>query len=247
MNYGVITVCLNSSATIGRTIESILQQSELPEKYIFVDGGSADRTVDVIKETVGSAKVSKNAFKFEIIDQRPKRGIAAAWNMGLNRLDTDLVFILNSDDWYEKDTVRKILSLFDRNREIDVIFGSARYFNSVDHRPVSVCHPRPFLWLPFLMSVVHPACFVRKDVYRKIGQFDERYKVAADYDFIYRCLRSAIRFRRVDDILTNMDLGGFASSNKEISRTELLEIGLKYGRIKVFPRMAYAMRRFLGR
>ena len=246
MTYGVITACLNSASTIGRTIESVFSQTLLPDEYIFVDGGSTDHTVDIIKEAMGNLERKKAGFKFELLYQHPGGGIAAAWNMGLNRLNSDVVFILNSDDWYERDTAQKIISLFNDQRESDIILGSARYFNREDHTPVRIIHAKSFLLLRFLMTVVHPACFVKRAVYQRIGLFDERYKVGADYDFIYRCYSSSIRFKRIDDVFTNMDLGGFASNNKEISRKELLEIGQRHGNFKIFPKMAYFMRLLLG-
>lgn len=247
MTYGVITVCLNSASTIGRTIESVFSQTVLPDEYIFVDGGSTDQTVDIIKEAMSGVGSKKSGPKFELLYQYPNSGIAAAWNMGLSRLSSDIVFILNSDDWYEKDTAEKIISLFNDHQELDIILGSARGYSKEDHAPVRVFHAKSFLLLPFLVTVVHPACFVKRTVYQKIGLFDERYKVAADYDFIYRCYRSSVRFRRIGDIVTNVESGGFASNNKEISRKELLEIGVRYGNSQILPKMACLMRVLLDR
>jgi glycosyltransferase involved in cell wall biosynthesis len=242
MTYGVITACLNSSSTIRRTIESVFSQTVLPDEYIFVDGGSTDQTVDIIKEAMNSVEGKKSGFKSELLYQYPSSGIAAAWNMGLNRISSDIVFILNSDDWYEKDTAQKILTLFNNQQELDIILGSARYYSKEDNTPVRELHAKSFLFLPFLMNVIHPACFVKRAVYQKIGLFNEQYKVAADYDFIYRCYNSSVHFRRIRDVVTNMDLGGFAGKNKEISRKELLEIGLRYGGLKVLPKTAYFIR-----
>jgi len=247
MTYGVITICLNSSSTIRRTIESVLSQTLLPDEYVFVDGGSTDHTVDLIKETIRDAGKTKTDIKFELLYQHTRGGIAAAWNMGLRQLRSDVVFILNSDDWYERNTAEKIISRFNDQKHIDIILGSARCFNKTDHTSIGVYNPKSFLLLPFLMTVVHPACFVRRTVYQKVGLFDERYKVAADYDFIYRCYRSSVLFRKIDDVVTNIELGGYASNNKEISRKELLEIGLRHGNKPMLPKMAYFMRMFLDR
>lgn len=247
MTYGVITICLNSESTIRRTIESVLSQNLLPDEYVFVDGGSTDQTVDFIKDAIRSAEQTKTGIKFELLNQHTHGGIAAAWNMGLNRLSTDIVFILNSDDWYEVDTAEKIISHFNDNKHIDIILGSARCFNKTNNTPAGAYNPKSFLLLPFLMPVVHPACFVKKVVYQEIGFFDERYKVAADYDFIYRCQRSSVLFRNIDDVVTNMESGGYASKNKAISRKELLDIGLRHENNPILPRVAYLVRVLLNR
>ena len=242
--YGVVTICLNSSATIRRAIESVLSQSVLPKEYIFVDGGSTDGTVDIIEETI---RDHRQGIGFELLHQQPLTGIAAAWNIGLNRMNTDIVFILNSDDWYERETAVKVISCFDNLQDVGIILGSARCFSKADLKPIGIRRPKSFSLLPFLMTAVHPACFVRRAVYQRVGMFNERYKVAADYDFIYRCRRSSILFKKINDVVTNIESGGFASNNKEISRKELLEIGVKYGTSGILPRVAYLMRLFLDR
>ena len=50
MIFSVITVCLNSEETIEKTIKSVLNQQGVDIEYIIVDGGSTDKTVEIIKE-----------------------------------------------------------------------------------------------------------------------------------------------------------------------------------------------------
>ena len=52
LRVSIITVCYNSERTIRRTIESVLGQTYPNIEYIIVDGGSRDRTVDIIREYV---------------------------------------------------------------------------------------------------------------------------------------------------------------------------------------------------
>ncbi len=47
-SYSVITATLNSEGSLQRTIDSVLSQSPPPCEYIFVDGGSKDKTLDII-------------------------------------------------------------------------------------------------------------------------------------------------------------------------------------------------------
>ena len=50
MIFSVITVCLNSEETIEKTIKSVLNQQGVDIEYIIVDGGSTDKTVEIIKK-----------------------------------------------------------------------------------------------------------------------------------------------------------------------------------------------------
>jgi hypothetical protein len=78
--------------------------------------------------------------------------------------------------------------------------------------------------------VIHPACFVRRDVYARIGLFDERYQIAADYDFVYRCRRAGIRFVRAPEVVVNVLRGGFAETHLALGRQEVAEIGRRHAR-----------------
>ena len=60
MNYSILTACLNSERTIRRAIDSVLSQKIQPAEYVFVDGGSADGTLQMIWEKELFAK--KNNF-----------------------------------------------------------------------------------------------------------------------------------------------------------------------------------------
>ena len=51
MKVSLITVSFNSEGTIEQTIRSVIGQTYFPNiEYIMIDGGSTDRTLDIIKE-----------------------------------------------------------------------------------------------------------------------------------------------------------------------------------------------------
>ncbi len=232
MNYSVLTACLNSERTIRRSIDSVLSQRLLPSEYIFVDGGSADRTMQIIRENN-----SKTSFK--IINQTEKTGITGAWNMALREVTSDLVFILNSDDWYESGAVADVLDAFKENPEAEIVYGPA-LFHRGSEQFVRNCRP---LWMfPVMMPIAHPSCFVRKSVYDKVGLFDEKYKISADYEFLYRCRSKGLKFCEIRKALVNMELGGYANSNRGVARRETLQIAKRYSSIPILPELAYFAR-----
>ena len=46
--YGVITATLNAGQHVGRAMDSVLGQSDLPAEYVVIDGGSTDSTLDEV-------------------------------------------------------------------------------------------------------------------------------------------------------------------------------------------------------
>lgn len=229
ISYGVITVCKDSASTIRRTIDSVFRQTVPPREYVFVDGGSRDATASIVESAIEEARQRGIGTRCSLIHQH-NRGITQAWNIGLGALTSDVVCILNSDDWYDPNTAELMIARFMRHPRAEVVLGSGRYLRVVGDKAPQTCPPRPFFALPFAMTVIHPACFVRTGVYSRVGLFDERYQIAADYDFVYRCRRAGVRFVRAPEIVVNVLRGGFADSNLALGWREVAEIGRRHAR-----------------
>lgn len=245
MKYSVVTACLNSSVTLRRTIQSVFTQTALPSEYVFVDGGSTDGTLEMIEEAKARAHSDQLDMQVKLVHQKTRGGIYGAWNLALNEVSSDLVCFLNSDDWYYPYTMAHVLECFAGEPDAEILLGSGLYTDGSESKNRRVLHPRPFFVLPFATNVIHPACFVRKSVYDRLGCFEDKYKVSGDYEFIYRCRKARVRFAETSRVLVNVQTGGYAEQNKEIARVELAEIGHRYATFKLLPRVAYWLRALL--
>ena len=92
----VITVCFNSEATIGQCIESVRNQKFQDFEHIIIDGGSSDRTIEILNEQMHS--------KMRVVSE-PDEGIYDAWNKGIRIAEGCVVHFLNSDDFYANDGI----------------------------------------------------------------------------------------------------------------------------------------------
>lgn len=245
--YAVITVCLNSARTIGRTIDSVLRQDPLPAEYVFVDGGSTDGTPAIIQAAVARGRREGLPTQFTLLEQREPRGITPAWNLALAHCRAEVVFILNSDDWYEDHCARRVLTVLAATPEADVVLANTRNYRRGEPVPCGGSRNRPAWMLPLLMPFVHPACFVRRSLYTRVGPFDPCYRLLADYDFLYRCSRQGLRAVTLDEALVNFELGGSANSNRELARREMFAIGKRHCAIPFLPHLVFALRSLLGR
>lgn len=246
MDYGVVTVTLNCAETVARTIESVTNQTVPPSQYVFVDGGSDDGTVETISSSIEEARRRGLKTRFRVLHQHGSGGITEAWNMGIEALDVQVVSLLNGDDWFDSDAAEEMLACFGSHPSTDIVLGNGRYF-SPDAPAPKLCRPRSPYLLPFAMTVVHPACFVRRSVYERVGLFEEKYRVTADYEFIYRCRKAGINFRKGPNVWVNVQVGGFAEQNRPLARRETAEIGVRYSRMPALPRIAFLLRTVLGR
>ena len=93
----VITPCFNSEKTIRRTIESVLHQTYQDIEYLIIDGASTDKTVEI-------AKSYEEAFhgRMHIYSEKDE-GIYYAMNKGIGLAKGELIGIVNSDDYYERE------------------------------------------------------------------------------------------------------------------------------------------------
>jgi glycosyltransferase involved in cell wall biosynthesis len=245
ITYSVITACWNSARTISRCIGSVLGQAILPKEYLFVDGGSTDNTREIVRQSFTDHSGGCSSVPWKILEQGNVRGISAAWNVALKECTGDVVFILNSDDWYESNCAEHILSAMRDNPEAGIVHADARKYKRGETTSCGVWRNRPEWLLPVLMPHVHPACFVRGTVYQRIGGFNPAYAIAMDYDFLWRCKVDGIRSVRLSLILTNFELGGTADSRRREARIELYKIAKQYHR--ALPAFAFAARYLTGR
>lgn len=198
----VITPCYNSGKTIEKTLECIVNQTYHNIEYIIVDGGSTDETLEIIEK-----HRQRLPERFRLISEKDS-GIYDAMNKGIGLATGQLIGIVNSDDWYEKDAVEQAVAHYQGN-PYEVIYGMQRTYLNGREKATFIYHHD---FLPQQM-ITHPTCFVTADTYRDFGTFDLQYRSAADYDLMLRYFESKkVVFTPVMRILSNFQLGGMSSS-----------------------------------
>lgn len=211
----IVTVCLNCENHIEQTILSVLNQTYEAIEYIIIDGGSRDKTVDIIKKYEGHLTYWHS---------EKDEGIYDAMNKGIYHCNGDLISFLNGDDWYEKNTLREVAIKHLSEKKQGVIHGNIKVYN--DNNFVKIMRPKisPNAKLYFAW---HPAIFVPKGFFYQYGMFDKKYKIAGDVDFLLRLKKNNVNFYYLPKILTNFRLGG-ASDNGWHGSLESFEIYRRY-------------------
>jgi glycosyltransferase involved in cell wall biosynthesis len=215
MKFSIITPCFNSVATIRETFEAVLNQTFTDYEYIVVDGGSKDGTLDIIQEYE-----AKFNGKMRWISE-PDNGIYDAMNKGIRMAQGEVIGIVNSDDWYEKNALEKIAEQL--SDDYDFYYGMIRNVDSLNREMAVVRFNHEFLRVYVLQ---HPGCFVTKKTYEKYGLYSLEYKIAADYELMLRFQKEGVRFLPVDAILTNFSTCGISNTTPAY---ELFAVRRKYG------------------
>jgi glycosyltransferase involved in cell wall biosynthesis len=191
----VVTVVLNGEKFLAQAMESVLKQDYQNVEYIVIDGGSKDNTVEIIR---------KFEDKIDVWTSEKDKGIFEAMNKGIRLCKGEMIGILNSDDFYCENVFSSIVNAFD-STGADVVYGNMRIEgkDGSEKPDISLMDKKP--------SVFHPACFVRKSAYDKIGLYDETFKISSDYEFLLRCIRNNMQFYCLDKDITTFRPGGMSS------------------------------------
>ncbi len=204
----IITVCFNSEKTINKTLNSVASQVYDNIEHIIIDGKSTDQTINIVKEYLHIKKIISES----------DNGIYHAMNKGLEIATGDIIGFLNSDDFYANNHVlRKIVSVFVGNRDIDACYSDLDYIDQVDNKKI-IRHWKSCKFTEGLFAKgwcpPHPTFFARRSVYERFGGFNIDYKLASDNDIMMRFLEvHKINVKYVPEVWVKMRLGGTTNKN----------------------------------
>lgn len=209
MKVSIITVVLNGIKTIERTIRSIIEQDYSEIEYIIIDGGSTDGTLDIIKKY-------ENQIAYWISE--PDKGIYNAMNKALQYATGEYINFINSDDWLEKNAVKKVME-YARITHPDVLYGD--YYRVSENGLKILQTARPLEYIYVGIPFCHQSTFVHKN--NKL-EFDEEYRIAADYKMLLELYVRNKRFQYVPHPISNFSSGGMADKNQSATSFEMAMI-----------------------
>lgn len=179
LKISIVTVCLNAEAVIRRAIESVTQQTYGEIEYIVIDGASRDNTMKEIERF--------RSVITTIVSERDD-GIYDAMNKGLSLATGEVIYFLNSDDrLYDANVIAEVMQKFSADDSLDLLIGNVAVeqenTNGEIIRPGKACNRRKEL---YNSGFCHQGLFTRSAVFQRAGNFDTRYKIVADYDWMLR-------------------------------------------------------------
>ena len=209
MKISIITVCYNSEKTIINTLDSLASQVDQNIEHIIVDGASTDSTLNIVKKFSHVAKLISE----------PDKGIYDAMNKGIKLASGDVIGTLNADDFYIDDLVLSEVAKVFEDESVRACFADLVYVSQNDtNKIVRYWKSQDYVtglfksgWMP-----AHPTFFARKNVYEKYGLFDLSYKIAADFELLFRLIeQNKIKTKYIPKVIVKMRLGG--TTNKSLS------------------------------
>lgn len=203
MKISIITVCYNSEKTLPYTLKSVLEQTYKNYEYLIIDGKSTDNTLKIINEYE-----SKFDGKLKYISEKDS-GIYDAMNKGIKLATGDIIGIINSDDVLAHENVFQ--SVINNIKNYDGVYSNLLMMDKSLVKPYRLFKVKSMI-TKFGWHPPHPTLYLKKEVFEKYGNFNLKYKVAADLDLMLRIINGSSKLKFVDDYFVYMRSGGVSTN-----------------------------------
>ena len=198
----VITICFNNPDDLIRTCASVDAQTIKPFEHWIINGSTNNEIAEWLEKT------PQPTYR-KWINERDK-GIADAFNKGIDKSNGDVVHILNSGDIYASDDIiENVTKAFEQHKTVQWLSGKIKLKRSGEWIEIG----KPFdsgKVYRGMRSVSHPTWFVKKTVYDRVGGYNSEYKIAMDYDMMCKIAKEPFCF--IDKTIACFDDTGISSS-----------------------------------
>ncbi len=175
----IVIPSLNQAPFLVETLESLVAQTYGCKELIVIDGGSTDRSVEIIR-----------GFELHLAwwESEKDRGQSHAINKGFARATGSIVGWLNSDDTLAPDALANVAAAFETHQDVDLVYGDF-VFTDAQGRVVRRRHV--FDHMSFETLLCHdylgqPAVFFRRSLLEAVGPIDESLDFCMDWDLFLR-------------------------------------------------------------
>lgn len=211
----VVTPSYNQGEYLEQTIISVLDQGYPNLEYIIMDGGSTDRSVDIIK---------KYEHRLSYWVTEPDKGLYDALQKGFGRSTGEIMCWINSDDMHHRKSLMSIAELFRAFPHINWIMGANTYYDEMGQ--AFIPDPDKFYcrWSKWRMYdldgkfIQQESVFWRRSLWEKAGSYiDTSLALAGDAELW-------LRFFRHDQLYTTtLMLAGFRVRSSQKSKDHFPE------------------------
>ena len=196
----VIIPTYNRAAFLARTIDSVLAQSYKDREIIVIDDGSTDDTQALLASYADSIRTMSIA----------NSGVSHARNVGIKAAKGAWITLLDSDDVWHPTKLERQMAYHDSHPSVFISHTNERWMRHDKEVKQKALHQKPKGWcfeanLSFC-KIAPSTVMIAKEVFEKVGYFDEELVVCEDYDLWLRILRE-YEIGLVEEILTTKYAG----------------------------------------
>jgi len=133
ITVSVLVPVYNAEKTLRKSVESIFSQTFSDYETVFVDDGSTDNSIAVLKQITAEFSMQD---KVKIIQHPTNRGVAAARNTAIDNAEGKYIAFVDADDWIGNNMLEETVGKAESENADIVICDYFRY-NNIVNLPVS--------------------------------------------------------------------------------------------------------------
>ena len=199
MKVSVCITVFNEEKSVGKLLESLLDQTKNPDEIVIVDGGSKDKSVEIISH------LQKKDGRIKLLVQKCSR--AKGRNLGVELAKNETIAMTDADCVADKHWLKRITDPF-KIQQVDIVAG---FYKMITQNPMQKAAsvflgvtPNSFdvNFLPSTRSIAF-----RKIAWEVIGGFPEKKgNSAEDTDFNYKAVKLGMKFARVKNAIVEWEM-----------------------------------------
>ena len=194
-----VSICIpayHAERYLPETLKSVRYQTFREWELIVIEDGSQDGTEEIVRQFAGEVSQS-------VVFQRhaQNRGLPATRNTAIAQAHAKFIALLDADDCWEPNHLETTVAGF-ADGFADLVHAGSVLFDSDSGRALEIRSPsleqvRDFPRSLFVADyIIQPASVVlTKELWKRVGGFDESYRYVEDREMWLRCARSGARFR----------------------------------------------------
>ncbi|WP_349847432.1 glycosyltransferase family 2 protein [Bacteroides cellulosilyticus] len=201
----IVVITYNSAKYVLETLESAKQQTYCNIELIITDDCSTDNTVDLCDQWLETNK--KNFVNVQLLIGTENVGIPANLNKGIKIAHGEWIKSIAGDDILHEDCICNFIKEYKGNSLV-VIGNSFNFYLDNKCKKIYSKYTLPFAYIkPFFYLnssqqyqrilercfINAPAAIVKRELYDKIGYYDENYRMMEDWPFWVKCTRAGFK------------------------------------------------------
>ena len=211
MKLSIITINYNNKKGLQETIDSVISQTFKDFEWIVIDGGSTDGSRELIEQ---------NARHIAYWCSEKDGGIYNAMNKGIRKASGDYCLFLNSGDCLADSNI--VDQVFNHELDKDIVFGYM--LDSFAKKSLMDLKTDNLSLVDLLQkSLPHPASFIKRELFAKIGMYDETYKIVSDWKFFLQAIViENVSLKYIPLAISIFDTSGISSQIKRSKEYQMV-------------------------
>lgn len=213
----IVMSVYNGEKTVGKAIESMLNQTYANFEFVIINDCSKDKTLEILYD------YQKKDSRIKVLNNEKNLGIAASLNKGIMESTGKWIVRMDDDDESFPDRLEKQIKFIQENPDVD-IFGGKAIFQDINGNEIIDFLPD---WPQIdenkmekqfykISPLIHPTVCMKKQKIIDIGMYNKGFSGAEDYELWVRAWQSKSNIKNMNELLIRYTVNQSKRSFKRI-------------------------------